>query len=279
MKTTFKLLTFVMIFLFIDNVQTQEIYKLEYKFEKGKTYRYKDNTSGSMTQEMMGREMKMRNESNNVVRLVVDNVTKDKNIVLMMSADSARMFSSSPRGDTTIYLKELIGKRTKVTISNLGKIFNREIIDTVEIGGGRMSGGAQREALKFPILSEKPVKAGDSWSAVNIDTVNQMGGKVVVTKDVEYQVIGKEKKNGIDCLKIIFNGKSTVEGKGVVQGMEFFIDGSGKVNGTFYFDVKAGLVIVEESNTDSETNMATTGEQQMIIPITQTTISTLTYIK
>ena len=279
MKTTIKLLAFALIFLVTGSIQAQESYKLEYKFEKGKTYRYNDITSGSMTQEMMGKEMKMRNESNTVVRLVVDDVTKDKNIVLMMSADSASLFSSSPRGDTTIYLKELIGKRTKVTISNFGKITNRETIDTVEIGGGRLASAAQREALKFPMLSEIPVKVGDSWSTVNIDTVNQMGGKIVVTSDVVYQVIGKEKKNGTDCLKMTFTGKSTTEGKGVVQGMEFFIDGSGKVNGTLYFDMKAGLVIEEESNTDSETNMATTGEQQMIIPITQTTKSIRTLIK
>lgn len=279
MKTTLKILAFALIFLVTVNIQAQESYKLEYKFEKGKTYRYKDVTSGSMTQEMMGREMKMRNESNTVVKLVVDNLTKDKNIVLLISADSARVFSSSPRGDTTIYLKELIGKRTKVTISNLGKITNRETIDTVEISGGRLTSAAQREALKFPILSEKPVKVGDSWSTANIDTMDQMGGKIIVTSDVEYKVVGKEKKNGTDCLKMTFNGKSTTEGKGVVQGMEFFIDGSGKVNGTLYFDVKAGLVIEEESNTDSETNMATTGEQQMIIPMTQTSKSMRTYIK
>lgn len=272
-------MTIMLIAIFIHPSLAQESYKLEYKFEKGKTYRYKDVTSVSMTQEMMGREMKMRNESNNVVRLVVDNVTKDKNIVLMMSADSASVFSSSPMGDTTIYMKEIIGKRTKVTISNIGKITNRETVDTIEVGGGRISGMSQREALKFPILSDKLVKIGETWTSSTFDTVNQMGGKIAVTTEVVYKVAGKEKKSGTDCLEITFNGKSTTEGKGVVQGMEFFIDGSGKINGTLFFDAKAGLVIEEETNSDSETNMATTGEHQMIIPITQTTKSVRTLIK
>jgi hypothetical protein len=64
-----------------------------------------------------------------------------------------------------------------------------------------------------------------------------------------------------------------------MQGMEFFIDGSGKINGTIYFDAKAGLVVYEETNSDGETNMALTGEQQMIIPITQVTKTVRTLFK
>jgi hypothetical protein len=271
-------ITMIILILSITFAYAQESYKLEYKFEKGKTYLYKDFTTGDITQEMMGREIKMKNESNAVIRIVVDNVAKDREATLLVSADSLSVFSSTPRGDTTMTMNEMIGKRTKVILSSTGKITKIETIDSIKLMG-RAMGGAQREGIKFAQLSDKPVKIGETWTSSTQDTVNQMGGKIVVTGNHEYTLVGKEKKDGYDCLKITFTGKTTTEGKASVQGMEFFIDGSGKVNGTFFFNPKAGLLIYEETNTDSETNMATTGEQSMIIPITQVTKSIRNLLK
>jgi hypothetical protein len=278
MKLFNSIITLSVLLLLITSLNAQENYKLEYKFEKGKTYRYQDVTKTDMTQEMMGKEMKIKSESNIVNRLVVDDVTENGNAVLLISADSMKVFSSTPMGDTTMILSELIGKRTKVILSHLGKIENREIVDSVKLMG-RAAGAAQRESIQFPKLSDKVVKIGDTWTATTEDTVNQMGGKIAVTGNFEYKLLGQEKKDGCDCLKITFTGKTTTEGKATMQGMEFFIDGSGKTSGTIYFDAKAGLVVYEETNSDSETNMALTGEQQMIIPITQVTKTVRTLFK
>lgn len=278
MKSFNSIIMFSVLFLFIASLKAQDTYKLEYKFEKGKTYRYQDVTKTDMTQEMMGKEMKIKSESNVVNRLVVDDVTKNGNAILLISADSMKVFSSTPMGDTTIIMSELIGKRTKVVLSNLGKIENREIVDSVKITG-RAAGAAQREAIQFAKLSDKVVKIGETWTATTQDTVNQMDGKIAVIGSYEYKLLGQEKKDDRNCLKITYTGKTTTEGKAKMQGMEFFIDGSGKTSGTIYFDAKAGLVVYEETNSDSETNMALTGEQQMIIPITQVTKSIRTLIK
>jgi hypothetical protein len=278
MKLFNSIIMFSVLFLFIASLKAQDTYKLEYKFEKGKTYRYQDLTKTDMTQEMMGKEMKIKSEGNIVNRLVVDDVTVNGNAVLLISADSMKVFSSTPMGDTTMILSELIGKRTKVVLSRLGKIENREIVDSVKITG-RAAGAAQRESIQFPKLSDKAVKIGDTWTATTQDTVNQMGGKIAVTGNYEYTLLGQEKKDDRNCLKITYTGKTTTEGKAKMQGMEFFIDGSGKTSGTIYFDAKAGLVVYEETLNDSETNMALTGEQQMIIPITQATKSIRTLIK
>jgi hypothetical protein len=270
--------TVIILILSISFAYAQESYKLEYKFEKGKNYLYKDITTGDMTQEMMGKEMKMKNESNAVIRIVVDDVTKDGEATLLVSADSLSVFSSTPMGDTTMIMNDMIGKRTKIILLSSGKIEKRETIDSIKMMG-RAAGAAQREGIKFAQLSDKPVKIGETWTSSTQDTVNQMGGKIVVTGNHEYTLVGKEKKDGSDCLKITFTGNTTTEGKASVQGMEFFIDGSGKVNGTFFFNPKAGLLVYEESNSDSEINMATTGEQSMIIPITQVTKSIRTLLK
>jgi hypothetical protein len=278
MKIINSIITLSFLFLFTGGLNAQDTYKLEFKFEKGKTYRYRDDAKTDMTQEMMGKEMKIKSEVNTVIRLVVDDVIKNGDAVLLISADSIKVFSNTPMGDTAMILNDLMGKRTKVTLSNLGKIENREIVDSVVITG-RAAGMAQRESMQFTKFSNKAVKVGDTWTATTEDTVDQMGGKISVTSNYEYKLLGQEKKDDRNCLKITFTGKTTTEGKANMQGMEFFIDGSGKTSGTIYFDPKAGLVVYEETDNDSETNMALTGEQQMIIPITQVTKSIRTLIK
>lgn len=280
MKTKIsQLVTMVLIIMLITSSSVaQESFKLEYKYEKGKTYRYKDVSSGKMTQEMMGREMKMTSEGEKVVKYVVDGVAKTGDITIITSTDSMKIFSSTPMGDTTIYPTELLNKRTAVTFSKNGKMLSEQIIDSVKMAG-RIAGMAPTEPIKFHILPDEAKAIGAIWNSVTVDTVDRMGGEVLTTFDIDYTLVGKEEKLGYDCLKISFKGKTEVEGKASVQGMELMIEGSGKINGSFYFDPKLGIVVFEETDVDSETTMATTGEQAMIIPITQLAKNTRTLMK
>lgn len=279
MKKLFVIIAVLICVAFLmSDIQAQETFKLNYKFKKGKTYRYKEMSDGKIKQEMMGREIKMTSGSEIVNKYVINNVDKNGNITLIFSAESAQMTSKSPMADTTLVLTELIDKRSKVVLNNLGKINSREIIDTV-VFRSRMAGAAQRELIKFPIFSQNAVKFGDSWKSTLVDTIEQMGGKITTTTEIEYKLTGKEKKFYRDCLKIDFVGNINTEGKANMQGMELFIEGSGKTTGVLYFDPKAGLLIYEEADTDTETTMATTGEQAMMIPISQSVKSTRTLLK
>ncbi|MDP2208518.1 MAG: hypothetical protein Q8K98_07065 [Bacteroidota bacterium] len=278
-KQLSQLVSMVLIILLIASVAVaQESFKLEYKFEKGKTFRYKDISSGKMTQEMMGKEMKMSSEGEKVIKIIVDDVSKTGDITITTSTDSMKVFSSTPMGDTTIYPTELLNKRTVVTFSNKGKILLEQVIDSIK-QTGRMASMAPTEPVKFHILPEDAKAIGTIWNSLTVDTVDRMGGKVLTTSDIEYTLVGKEKKLGYDCLKISFKGKTEIEGKASVQGMELMIEGSGKINGSFYFDPKLGLVVFEDTEVDSEMTMATTGEQAMIIPITQFVKNTRTLVK
>lgn len=280
MKTQLsQLVSMVLITMLIASSSlAQESFKLEYKFEKGKTYRYKEVSSGKMTQEMMGKEMKMSSEVEKVVKIIVNDISKTGDITVTTSADSMKVFSSTPMGDTTIYPKELLDKRTEVTFSKKGKKLSEQVIDSVK-QAGRMASMAPVEPIQFHILPEDAKAIGTIWNSLTVDTVDRMGGKVLTTSDIEYTLVGKEKKLGYDCLKISFKGKTEIEGKASIQGMELMIEGSGKMNGSFYFDPKLGIVVFEETEIDSETTMATTGEQAMIIPITQFAKNTRTLVK
>jgi hypothetical protein len=255
----------------------QDTQSLEYKFKKGKTYLYSTVSTDIMTQEMGGQEMKFSGSSWFTLRALVDDV-KDGAAVLIVSADSAVTRSKSPMRDTTMAKTNLIGKRMRVTLSKSGDILSREVIDSVQ-SPGQIRGGAQRELLTFLTLPTKPVKTGDKWNTTKTDTVDQMGGKIFTTNLFEFTLAGKEQKLGHDCLKILFTGKTTTNGNMKMQGMELFVEGGGKISGTFYFDSGKGLPVFVESQTDQETTMAATGQQQMTIPISSSSKATTTLIQ
>jgi hypothetical protein len=54
-----------------------------------------------------------------------------------------------------------------------------------------------------------------------------------------------------------------------------FIEGSGKSNGTLFFDPTDGLPVAEESTLDLELTIAVTGQQNMTIPQTQSMKTTM----
>lgn len=275
MKTS-KFLPAVLLAAMFISAQLSAQDALEYKFAKGKTYLYSTASFNNVTQEMAGQEMKFSGETRFLLRAVVDDV-KSGSIVLIVSADSAVSRSKSAMRDTTMVLKDLIGKRMKITVSKAGDVLDRQIIDSIQTAVQMR--GAQRELLQLLVLPAKPVKQGDKWSSTKSDTVDQMGGKVFTTTQFEFTHAGKEQKLGHNCVKISFTAKMTTNGNMKMQGMELFIEGGGKSSGTTYFDAAKGVPVIVESVTDMETTMAATGPQQMTIPITSSQKSTTTLVQ
>jgi len=262
--------------LSLSLAHAQQTYTLVYKFAPGQSYQYKSVSEGTVIQEMMGQEMKMENGSDLTVSLATEKVGKDGSMTLMTKLVEGTTRMKNPMQDTTIAMTEMIGKRMKIQVKSDGVILNREIVDTVETEG-RMRGVGQREAVRFHILPAKAVKVGETWSSTFTDTVDNLGGKIVNVVNSTYNVLGTEQKNGAPCLKVSYNGSITIEGSGTMQGMDLFIEGGGKVAGTMFFDPERGMVIEDESTTETESTIAVTGQQNMTIPISQksTTVQTL----
>lgn len=255
----------------------QETFSLEYKFQKGNTYRYHLLSNSNITQEMMGKEMKMTNTSDMTTRILVDDVSKDGNITLIVSLDSGVSSTKNPMMDTTMILSNLIGKRSKLGVSKLGAILLREVIDTIK-NEGMMGSGSQRGMANMTKLPDNPVKIGEKWSSTTIDTIESMGGKIIHAVNNEFTLTGKEKKQNHDCLRIDYVGTSTDTGKMMMNGMELFVEGSGKVKGTLYFSAKLGMTVLDESVVDNEQTMAITGQQNMTIPMSVSTKTTKTLL-
>jgi len=248
----------------------QESFSLEHKFEKGRTYHYTATANSRVTQEMGGQEMRVAIEAWFVPQIVLENVTPEGSLVLVYAADSARSHIKAPNMDSTMTMTNLIGKRTRITVTPKGEVVKREVIDTAK-SDRLMSGVGLRELVRLPRLAAGPVRIGDKWNATQLDTNDVGGGKIVTTTNLAYTLVGQEKVQGHNCLKVTYTGASTTAGKGSMMGMELFVEGTGKSSGTLLFDPTGGILVRNDAKTESETTMAATGQQNMTIPISAVT--------
>jgi hypothetical protein len=261
------------------NLKAQDKFKLEYKFENGKIYRYRDETKGKIIQEMMGQEDRTDIKSKTFIKVLADSTLQSNAAILLVSVDSVKVTLITKREDKTLDLPEVIGKRVKFSVSGLGKILKKEVIDPVKIKGMAQEIDI-RELVQIPLAQfpENEIKIGDKWDATWADTVEAMCGKAVTQSNYQYKLKGKENKNNRDCLKVEFEGKETSEGKGNMQGMEIYFEKENKNEGTLYLDINSGIVVFEASEAEELTTISTAGAHSMMIPITQTTETTRTLL-
>lgn len=272
-KTIFIILAF---FIF-TNLSAQNEYHLKYNYNKGETYQYSNSMDMNAVIEMMGQEVKSGSVANIFMKFKVEDVKDNKNLILITSIDSGSVKVSSPMKDTTISLDFIAGKRTKIELSQHGKLVNKELIDSVN---NPMLGGAiNQENFRLYRFPENKIKVGETWSVQDTVSQDMMGGKITSITNTNSTLVGKEEKLGYDCLKITFTGDTKSEGNTNMMGQKLFLEGAGKISGTVYFEPVKGFIVQSESNIDMDMTMATTGEQNMIIPMTQSLKNTMTIVK
>ncbi len=247
----------------------QEKLTLTYRFTPGATYLYADTVRSTQSQEMMGQEMKITTFGTSQARIVVEAQRADGVLSLVTSLDSMRVTSKTPMRDTTLVMKDLLGKRTRILLQANGTVTNREIIDSMKLSGIMARSMSMRETARFHRLPKDPVAVGGTWKSDVIDSTDMMGGNVISHHQLEYTVAGTAMRGTHSCLQIVFKGDIGVEGKGSMMGSELFIEGKGKTTGTVVFDPARGIVVSEEASTDIEMTAAVTGQQNMTIPISQ----------
>jgi hypothetical protein len=260
------------------NIHAQGSYNLQYKYEKGKNYLYNFDMTTKMTQEAMGKQMKIDSDIHNLLKFHVDDIVANGDIQLTASLDSAVVKSNMMGKETNMNLSDLIGKRVAIVITKLGESKSSTMIDTIDEKYKNMVPLAEELKQFFQKLAGKDIKIGESWSNSDIDTIKNLGDGVIKNLDMTYTLSGSENKNGYDCFKIPSAGKFKISGKANLQGMNFTVEGDGTISGTLFLEKKS-CVIIESDNTMSiEMTLATSGQQSMVIPITQDIVSKQTLI-
>lgn len=258
----------------------QEKATLRYNFKQGETYRYRGHMDSKSTQEMMGQEMKSSTIADMISRMTVDTKDATGTASLIMSLDSLTVASKSPRRDTTMVMTELLGKRSKVLLSTFGEVKGREEIDTIaSLNTMRMRGVrgvGTRESYRFHVLPKGEVAVGGTWKATVPDTNSAMGANIIMTTAMTYTLAGKKDVGGVQAFQVTYTGETSLEGKGSMMGSEMYMEGKGKVTGTFTFNPAVGLILTDEMKTEQETTIALTGQQSMTIPMSQSSVITQT---
>lgn len=273
----FILAALFVISLFPGSTSAQESYKLKYNFKEGKTYSFLNTLDGNFTQEAMGREMKISLNGRYNVKMTVEKVNGGKANVIT-TLDSGKISSKNPMKDTTISLAPFAGKRTMMTLLQDGSIESTKIVDTIKMFN--LQGFSQNNLVRLVRLPAEEVKAGVPWSITTNDTIDMMGsGKMLNTINSTYTIVGKEKIKGHNCLKVSYTGDVKNSGKAQIMGMDFVIEGAGKIAGDFFFDPVMGMAIKNDGTMDNEMTLAASGQQNMIIPITQSMKTTISLVE
>jgi len=245
----------------------QEKLTLNYKFKKGNTDRYQSVTSYSSKQIMAEQEINVSGTARTRSRMETENALPDGGAVLLYSLEEMIVSVKTMGMDTSMNQKDLIGKRSRITLNRFGKEISSEAIDSMDIMGlniGVDFGASTQQT--FISLPENSVSIGEKWHFKLVDTTDIGEGQMITKSDYTYTLSGKEVKNGHNCLKITFEASTDVGGKMNNMGMEMFIEGSGTIEGSVWFDSTLGKIIADETNSGMDISIALTGPMQMTIP-------------
>lgn len=240
--------------------------KLRYKFENKKSYKYSSIVESKTSGQAMGQEFTITSSANldYSISLISENADV---MTLMAKFEKFCIKLNMPMmgfNDSTIVMREYIGKRIKVMITNRGKTLAVEPIDTIPPTRVQIMASLTPSDMfkQFMLqLPEKEVDVNDSWKNNNPDTISRGGMKMVMKQNLEFKVVGAEKKNDFNCWKIDINGTSTIEGNGTQQGTDVTVDGTVKINGAAYVAPAEGVFVLSEQSNETEMTTTATGSQ------------------
>lgn len=276
---SFKVLLLIGSLFLIGNATGQEKFLLEYRFVKGKYYRYKEESKYESVQEISGEEMKATGSTFSLTKMIVEDVSENGDITFIGSLEDYKIVTKMAMMDTTMIMKDFLNKGIQTIISKKGRMIDNKELDTTKRGTDFIDKGNSlynvfKEFARFP---DKELNFGDTWKDERTDTTQ--GTQMVTKSDLVYTLLGIEEKNGHTCLKAGFKGKTEISGKMIQMGMEFYMEGSGEINGTLWLDKETCIIISKESTNDQDMTMALTGQMQMTIPMTSTTNSKFTLLE
>jgi hypothetical protein len=243
---------------------------LKYNFIKGKTYVLSTQLTNNVTQSMGGQEMKMESGVVTNSEMKIEDIDKDGNATTLLSILNGSIHMKIPAmgRDTTMKLSDL-KEQIRVVLSSTGKK-----ISEAEVNKDNRFAmmGPINQFTKFRELPGKEIKVGEKWNEKLSDSTKASGQNpfnTTILTDLEYTMVGKEMKDGKELIKISFTGTLAINGKGNQQGMDLFMEGTGKTEGSSYFDPQTLLVNYNEANTEMDMSIAVSGQQNMTMPMTQ----------
>jgi hypothetical protein len=240
--------------------------ELHYKYEKGKTYHYSTVIESKTSGQSMGQEFTMTSGADFDYSISLLSMNGGV-MTLTVKFEKFNIKINMPMmgfNDSTIVLREYNGKRIKVVMTDKGKTLSVVPIDTIPPSQIQMMAGLDPSDLFKQILLELPEKEIDmngSWKKINPDTLSRGGMKMVMKPNIEFKVVGDEKKADYHCWKIGIAGTSSMEGSGSQRGADVTIDGNVKITGSAFIAPAEGVFVFSEQLNETELTTTATGSQ------------------
>jgi len=226
----------------------QAAVSLTYKFTEGVALTYKQTSLQTQDLDMMGQTMTTEINSSMDITLKSKGL-KGENYILGVTIDGMTNSVNSPQGGITPDLSGIIGKSFDLVFSPLGKEVDVSgaSVFTIDMGqSGRRDLSSNFQGL-FPDLPDHPVKVGDKWPSE--DTIIQKSdtGEIHITFKNEHTLDGFETIEGRECARIKAILKATMAGALNQGGVSLALDGKMDGTQTWYFAVKEGIFVKEET--------------------------------
>ncbi len=270
-----RLMTTFIMFLFIAGCSSS--YLLQYKGSPGKIRRYQMDTNLEQNMEMMGNEINITMQLVSFITQTIENIEDSGNINISIVYDSLQFDATgmqmvAMKGKLEEQINKLKGKKIEFRISNKGEVLETSGIDSLLPQQLNQFVNSRELASSFtPDLPDKKVKIGDSWEVKKEVPIEKEDAKMKmnVSRNSKLTLIGKEKVDGLTLLKIQHTGTVGLDGEMEQGGMNLFLEGDGDIKGEILFDVKNGCLYSHSSETEMDLTIATSGQQNMTIPMMQ----------
>jgi len=271
MKRVFLTLTLLFVFVIASNASFgQESVMLKYNFKEGKSFKTTMNLTNEMVQSMMGQEMKATSTVGVVSEYKISKVDAKNNATALVTILDLAATTVAMGKEDVVKKSDFKKENICAEYDQTGKSISGKLIDTTE---DFSKVGSFQGFVKLQILPAREVKVGEVWNEKQIDTVNNGPSNpmsfMTTAMETEYTLVGKEVREGKNVYKISYKSSMELAGKGKQMNMDLFLEGTGEVTGFFYFDPAASITVYSEGNTEMNSTITVSGQQNMSIPMTQ----------
>ncbi|MDP4222102.1 MAG: hypothetical protein Q8868_02210 [Bacteroidota bacterium] len=195
---------------------------------------------------------------------------QENNLKVEVRVDTLGQTTDSPMGGTGGAVQDVVGKTCNMIISPEGKVVDMsetaKIVYTNE--GGSESNLTQALNDFFPVLPQKPVKAGETWESNDSSIVTSPSLKMKTFDNSVNKLEAIEIIDGIQCARVSTNHTGTMIMTVNNQGMDIFIKGPFTGTSEYLFAIKEGYFIKLTSAIKMTGNMEISSPETMTVPIT-----------
>ena len=252
---------------------------LKYRMDPGMSLQYKNETEANQYMEVMGQGIDVDTERTLTLTMTPKG-SRDENLLLGITIDSASLSINGPQGSITPDLNEIEGESFDITINSIGEEIDVSGAEALqyEVEGAERSMAADFQMF-FPDFAGKPVKMGETWTTSGTLDIDEGSNQIKINLESLNTLEGFEVVDGYECVRIKANVTGTMEGEGEAQGMSLVMEGQGEGTDTWYFAYKEGILVKVISEFYLDGNIDASGPANLSIPMKQEMKMTLSLIK